>query len=444
MGSRIITLQRQARELGRLRTGYTDTSGDKPRPVRSNTWIVTSHAEHYVQAAAEQWGGTVEQWQPLGNGAAQWRVITEASSLDAILPPGDPLSQSYELWSRGGAQRRCDGMTESLSDQPCMCRAQWGEGFHEVAPRDAACKMTTRLNVMLPDLPDIGAWRVETHSFYSANEMAAAVDMLKGGIGESALIPVRLRIEQRTAVRQGKTKHFPVVAVELRGGTAGQVLAGAAPTVAVNAAGQAPAVEGGRAAIEAPARSAEEFIQAAADCTSLDDLTNGLREAKAAGFATGNDAVWQAFVAARERLTQPAEQSTPAELEPADPRARHIKAAFQARTLDELTAALNAAQADGFCQDLTDESNEVTAVFIGRRRALDAPAAPEPAGDRDALWAQIVAAWPGDRTSEIEDALNSDYDVTPATATADQLARFLADIKAGSVKPAESDQPVPF
>jgi hypothetical protein len=444
MGSRIITLQRQARELGRLRTGYTDTSGSKPRPVRSQTWIITSHAEHYVQAAAEQWGGTPEKWQPLGNGAAQWRVITETPTLDAILPPGDPLSQSFELWSRGGCQRRCDGMTEQLSDQPCMCRAEFGDAFHEVAPRDAACKMTTRLNVMLPDLPDIGAWRVETHSYYSANEMAAAVDMLKGGIGEAALIPVKLRIEQRTAVREGKTKHFPVVAVELRGGTAGQVLAGAAPTVAVQGA-QAPAVEGGKPAIEAPSRSAEEFIQAAADCTSLDDLTNGLREAKAAGFAKDNDEVWQAFVAARQRLTQPAQDTTPAAPEPAeDPRKQHILAAFRAQTMDDLSAALSAAQAAGLCKDLSDESDEVTAAFLARRRALDTPAEPDQSGDRDALWAQIVAAWPGDRTSEIEDALSSAHDVTPATATADQLARFLADIKAGTTAPAQTDSGVPF
>lgn len=269
MSGRILTLQRQARELGRLRTGYSVPNEDpnkRPRAVRSQTWIISSHAEHYVQAAAEVWGGTVEKWQPQGNGAAQWRVITEANSLDAILPPGDPLSQAYELWTKGGAQRRCDGMTESLSDQPCFCRQQWGDAFWERAPKDAACKITTRLNVILPEMPDIGAWRVETHSYYSANEMAAAVDVLKGSIGDQALIPVRLRIEQRTRVANGQTKHFPVVAVELRGGTAGQVLAGSVQTVAIGG-GQAP--EEGQAAIEGPkpapagpsaVPSAEDFL----------------------------------------------------------------------------------------------------------------------------------------------------------------------------------------
>lgn len=381
MGSRIITIQRQARELGRLRTGYTDTTGSKARPVRSQTWIVTSHAEHYVQAAAEIWGGAPEKWQPLGNGAQQWRVVTTASCLDAILPPGDPLSQAYESWSRGGAQRRCDGMTETLADQPCFCRAQWGDNFHELAPRDAACKMTTRLNVMLPEMPDIGAWRVETHSFYSANEIAAAVDMLKGAIGDQALIPVRLRIEQRTRVAQGKTKQFPVVAVELRGSTAGQVLAGAAQTVPIGAAATPPAVEAGRApAIEAKpaasAPSADDFIAAAQGSASLDDLSTNLHAAQNAGFA----------------------------------------------------------------RNLADPGDPVAVAFMRRRGELvnpaTAPTSAAPSGDADAIWQQIVAAWPG-TTSELNAAFAQAMDgLTSESASEAELDAFLGKLRAGELSAA--------
>lgn len=229
MGSRIRTIQQQARELGRLRTGtYEKPEKGKGRPVRSKTWILTSQAEHYVEAAAAEWGGKVEKWQPQGNGAQQFRVVTGAVAIDAILPPGDTLSQSLEMWNKGGAARRCDGYTELLSDSPCRCVADWGPEFHAVAPKDETCKMTTRLGVILPDMPDIGVWRVETHSFYSANEIAAAVDMMRAAVGPQGLVPLRLRIEQRTRVSGGQTKHFPVVAVELRGATSGQVLEAAA------------------------------------------------------------------------------------------------------------------------------------------------------------------------------------------------------------------------
>ena len=193
MAGRILSLQVQARELGRLRTGYVDGR----RPVRSDTWIVSSHAEHYVQAAAEAWGGTVEKWQPQGGGASQWRVRTEAVSLDALLPPGDPLSQSLELWSGGGCSRRCDGLTEMQADVPCICRAEHGDAFHEQA-KGSVCSATTRLNVFLPEMPDVGVFRAETHSFYSAQEIAGAVDLIKSAVGGDKIIPIRLQSPGRS------------------------------------------------------------------------------------------------------------------------------------------------------------------------------------------------------------------------------------------------------
>ncbi|MEV4287410.1 hypothetical protein AB0K40_18040 [Nonomuraea bangladeshensis] len=369
MGSRIITLQRQARELGRLRTGYSVPNDDptkRNRAVRSQTWIISSHAEHYVEAAAGIWGGSVEKWQPQGNGAVQWRVITEAVSLDAILPPGDPLSQSYELWSAGGAQRRCDGMTESLSDSPCLCRAQWGEDFHEKAPRDRACKMTTRLNVILPEMPDIGAWRVETHSYHAANEIAAAVDVLKGSIGMDALIPVRLRIEQRTRVSQGKTKQFPVVAVELRGGTAGQVLAGAVSAPAVGSTA--------RPAVEAARTDYVELIRAAA---TRDQVVKIWEQAKKDPHADGKqvEAAAKARVAALQQADAPPPAPAPSS---------------------------------------TDEGQ------------TSAPTA----SDADMLWQAIVARWPRGMT-ELAKAFEKRLSVHHKAASESELEAFLKELTAG-------------
>lgn len=267
---RILTIQRQARELGRMRTG---TFNGK-YPERSKTWILTSQAEHYVMAAAAEWGGTVEKYQPQGSGAAGFRVITKASAIDAILPPGDPLSQSFEVWSKGGCQRRCDGITETLADSPCYCLAKWGDNFHEVKPKpkapveDTPCKMTTRVNLVLPSLPDLGVWRVETHSYWAANEIAASIDMIRAAVGPAELVPVTVRIEQRTSVARGETKHFPVIAVELRGATAGQILAA---TMARGVGGREAAGElaGGRTAIEA---ARPDYVAMAVDAKTLDEV----------------------------------------------------------------------------------------------------------------------------------------------------------------------------
>ncbi|NUP52307.1 MAG: hypothetical protein HOW97_34040 [Catenulispora sp.] len=274
-------MQRQARELGRLRTGYSipsDNPNKRPRPVKSKTWVLTSHAEHYAQAAADAWGGTVERWQPQGNGAPQFRVITEAESIDALLPPGDPLSQNNEMWNKGGCARRCNGETELISRRPCLCMQQFGEDWYLLRQdqnrKDQVCAATSRLNVILPDMPDMGVWRAETHSFYAANEWAGSVDMVLSGTGGKGLVPVLLRIEPRTRVAGGKTKHFPVVVVEIRGVTPRQALTGPLPTAVALDPGGA-----GRLALEVGPSDRPDYVALAEGALTSDDVRDVWRQA---------------------------------------------------------------------------------------------------------------------------------------------------------------------
>jgi hypothetical protein len=300
MGSRILTLQRQARELGRLRTGWSVPNADptkRARPVKSKTWVLTSFAEHYAAAAAEAWGGTVERWQPQGNGAPQFRVITERQSIDALLPPGDPLSQYNEMWSAGGCQRRCDGETEQISRRPCICLARFGEDWHQ-QKKGTVCAATSRLNVILPDMPDLGVWRAETHSFYAANEWSGTVDMALTGTGGKGMVPVSLRIEPRTRVAGGQTKHFPVVVVEIRGITPRQALSGPLPTaLALDPSGTE------RLALESGPSDRPDYIALAEGALTSDDVRDVWRQASAAGHVDpkGGDPLSKQLTAIADR-----------------------------------------------------------------------------------------------------------------------------------------------
>lgn len=383
MPGRIITLQRQARELGRLRAGLTEpTANGKQRPARSKTWILTTHQRDYLDAAAEQWGGTVEQWTPQGGGAQAWRLITEAESIDAIMPPGDPLSQYNEMWSRGGCQRRCDGETEQLSNKPCLCLAQFGEEFH-LQPPDKACKPHTRLNVILPDVPDVGVWRMETKGFYAANEIAAAVDLIRGATGGNVMVPVRLRIEPRQRVAQGKTKQFPVIVVEIRGATAGQVLAGNSPAMARVLQGygaELPAAEERHAlaatADGTPKLTEDKVVELAKACKNLPQVQQLWRDAAGDGV-----------------LTEP---------------------------LKELLKKVG----DSF-------SPGEAVKPVSAPPAEVAEAEPDP----DATWAAIVAAAPSEwKTSDLEIRFQHAMKKPPSDADGWELARFLDELKNGRIK----------
>jgi hypothetical protein len=277
--TRILNRQRQLAEAGRLRLGLTvQSSNGKTRPTRSDTWIFTSPDRTKAEAAAQLWGGEVEHWQPMGNGGKQWRVITKATSIDAILPSGDPLSQAYEQWNKGGCVRRCNGETESFSGSPCLCLAEFGEQWHE-QPKGRVCDTKSRLKVLLPELPGLGSYRIETGSYYAADEIAGVVDFIRGAVGDSALVPIRVRIEQRTRVAGGETKHFPVPVVELRGVTTGALLGPQAErTFQIGSAatesrqiGSAPAVD---------------YLAGIADAGSTEELNVIWRKAGEAGDLT--------------------------------------------------------------------------------------------------------------------------------------------------------------
>lgn len=273
MGSRLRNIQARAAEHGRLRTGYTQGN----RPVRSATWVITSHSEEHVRRAAELWGGEPEQWQPLNSTISQWRVITASPSIEALITPGDPLNQYNEMWSKGGCQRRCDGETELLSRQPCLCARQFGEDWY-TQPKGRVCSATSRLNVMLPDLSGMGMWRAETHSFYAAQEWGGMVDMVLAGTSGQGFVPVTLRIEPRQRVADGQTKKFPFVVVELRVVTPRQALAGpmnAATALDPGAASQAVA------AIEGPKQ--RDCIAEARGALTSDDVRDLWMEAQHAG-----------------------------------------------------------------------------------------------------------------------------------------------------------------
>lgn len=205
--SPIIDMQRRMVEVGRIRMGKKDGN----RPVKLDTFRLTSRDKTRLDEAAGLYGGTVLPW---ADREGEFELVTDADSLPILLIPGQALSQWYETWSAGGCQRRCDGVTEVLSDKPCVCDTESRD--------DRTCKPTTRLSVMLRDVPGLGCWRLESHGYYAAVELAATAGMLEQATARGQLLPARLRIDQRRQVKDGKTTRYavPVIDIDIRIGDA--------------------------------------------------------------------------------------------------------------------------------------------------------------------------------------------------------------------------------
>jgi len=195
--SPIIELQRRMVEAGRIRAGE---KGAKGEPRKLDKWRLTSKDEVRLHAAAKLWGGESRPWE---GHAGEFELYTDTASLPIMLLPGQVPTTWYELWSKGGCQRRCDGVHEVISDSVCLC----GE--------ERECKPYTRLSVLLPDLPGIGSWLLSSTGWNAAAELAGAADLLQRATAQGVLIPARLRLEQLTQVTGGQTRRFAVPVIDI-------------------------------------------------------------------------------------------------------------------------------------------------------------------------------------------------------------------------------------
>jgi len=203
-------MNRRLAEHGRIRIGVKATTrGGREHPASIETFRFTSSDHEAVNALAMLYGGVVKPWED-GRVKGQLEVVTDADTIRIVLPP-DPLGGSpiYELWSAGGCARRCDGETCATPqrtpdgmewmDGPCLCLA---------ADRQD-CKVTTRLNVILPEIRFGGVWRLDTHSWNAAQELPGMVDLILG-LQTHGLTVARLAIRPRVTVVAGQTKKFNV------------------------------------------------------------------------------------------------------------------------------------------------------------------------------------------------------------------------------------------
>jgi len=194
--SPIIEQQRRLVEAGRIRGGDRDANG---RPRKGKFWRLTSKDRRRLEAAALLWGGTVQEWDE------QFELQTDTAELPIMLLPDTEPSLWYELWSKGGCQRRCDGVTEILSDSPCLC----GD--------ERQCKPHLRFPVLLPDIPGIGSWLVQSTGWNASNEIPGAIALLTKAAAQGVLMPARLRLEQCVEVKAGQTRRYvkPVIDIDV-------------------------------------------------------------------------------------------------------------------------------------------------------------------------------------------------------------------------------------
>ena len=216
-------------ELGRIRLGDREpnSKGNGTHPHKLEQFRLTSSNKPLLEYAARHpdIGGEVAEWTDAPGEGRQWELYTLAEALDVVIPTFSAVSLSYERWSTAGCEQRCTGefithcgRKPELVGTECACPPDDQERGR-LAQEGKACARILRLNVMLPDLPGTGFWRLDTKGFYATAELMGTLQLLKEAGAEHMMIEAVLRLEQRTVKRprpqgyQGEDKgtlHFVV------------------------------------------------------------------------------------------------------------------------------------------------------------------------------------------------------------------------------------------
>lgn len=228
----ILDIQQRFRELGRIRAGEQVQAGGvyasgpkkgqpKKRPTKLPRFRLTSPWPPYIEQAAAIFGGEARVWRNEGSGADEYEVTIDATVLPILVPPGVAiLDQWYERWSGGGLLNRCDGFRQTLVDAPCRCPKD-PEARRDAASKNPpeACKPTTRLKVMIPDLSDVGIWRLESHGFHAAAELGGSAALIEVATRQGVMVPADLLLVAREGSRRPDQprKKFFVPAISFRG-----------------------------------------------------------------------------------------------------------------------------------------------------------------------------------------------------------------------------------
>lgn len=181
----------------RLRLGAVERTAKGSRPTHLRGAIrVTSPWQQVVDRIASAYGGSEpEPWQsPDG---LQVQTVLPPQPLVVGIMPGQSLSQWWERWNAGGCARRCDGVTETLSGNPCQCPPMPAR-----MRASDACRPTTRLSILLPRLLEgdthlLAVGRLDSHGIIAAEglqaSLALAQQALDGGMVARATLVVRVR-----------------------------------------------------------------------------------------------------------------------------------------------------------------------------------------------------------------------------------------------------------
>lgn len=180
--SNIIRMPR----LGKIHLGIVvETPGKRPRPKATDYFVCPTEVEEVLGEKPKELPIMFPTEDP-EQFAQQWyRAYSRSQGLVCI---GDGVTSKRKVDIDTGAMASHETKegrwvwTEGLSCDPAECPE-----YHA-----KTCRRVMNLQVLLPTVPGLGVWQIDTTSFYSIVNINSMVKMLQGMLGRCSFIPLVL------------------------------------------------------------------------------------------------------------------------------------------------------------------------------------------------------------------------------------------------------------
>lgn len=239
--------------LGEKKGNLPKALTDRIRITAANKAVPEAFAEIYGVAP----GSELSQWED------EWQVHLPITALPIWLLPGQSVIQWWEKYRGKVCDRRCDGVREQLSGQPCMCPPDIDARMNDAE----SCSPMTRVSVACPEVPAVlGTGALVTHSRIAAETIPSAVWM--GAQWLEKNLPVKAVL--RVYTHRGRTT-FTFPTIEVLGPAFSDAGESPAPLGSSLASKVQPQVEGGPSAALGTGVAPSEVPAASPAPPSADD-----------------------------------------------------------------------------------------------------------------------------------------------------------------------------
>lgn len=243
----MLDVQRRHAEVFRVRLGDKGPRGE-PRKL-TDAIRVTAGGANVVQSFVDVYGGEVAPFEEKAS-RHNWQAYLPTTALSVMVLPGQSLDAWWELYRGSVCERRCDGFTEQLSGQACMCPP-------EIDKRMAAkntCRPMTRINVLCPDVEVVGAGSLVTHGMIAAETLPQSIKVAEAALSRGLMVPAVLRVVEHKGKRHFIFPQLEIVGVSLQQLARGEVerLALAAPVSEIGQVSEPAAIGSGGAGVVPP------------------------------------------------------------------------------------------------------------------------------------------------------------------------------------------------